>query len=166
MHLDADMLVRAPVDFKQLSTSLRNGICLVRHPGYYRPSGLTKMLFYFQNPSAALGDLATLFRMGSLGAWETNRQSLAFVPREDRKQYFCGATWWGLRADILKLSETLSDRVSRDEALGVMAVWHDESHLNWWASNNDHGQADSRYCFSVGYPQLQGIPNIIQAIHK
>jgi hypothetical protein len=166
MHLDADMLVRAPIDLKQLSTSLRNGICLVRHPGYYRPRGLAKMLFYFQNPSAALGDLATLLRMGSLGAWETNSQSLAFVPREDRKQYFCGATWWGLRADMLKLSGTLSNRVSRDEALGVMAVWHDESHLNWWASNNEHGQADSRYCFSVGYPQLQGIPNIIQAIHK
>jgi hypothetical protein len=166
MHLDADMLVRAPIGSKQISGPLRNGICLVRHPGYFRPSGLAKMLFYLRNPLATLPDLATMLRVGSLGAWESNTQSLAFVSREDREQYFCGATWWGLRADIVGLSESLSNRISRDEDRGVTAVWHDESHLNWWASKNEHGQADSRYCFSVGYPQLRGIPNIIEAKHK
>lgn len=166
MHLDADMLVRAPISSSQLSTPLVEGVCLVRHPGYFRPSGLSRMLFYLRNPMSAIGDLATLLREGSMGAWETNPLSLAFVPRKDRKRYFCGATWWGLAADIFRLSKTLSTRVSEDEDNNVTAIWHDESHLNWWASNNNHGQIDSRYCFSEGYPQLRGIPNIIQAVDK
>ena len=166
MHLDADMLVKAPITSSQLSNPLVNGICLVRHPGYFRPSGLSRLFFYFRNPMSAIGDLVTLLREGSLGAWETNRRSLAFVPKKDRKEYFCGATWWGLRADILRLSGTLSSRISEDEDNNVTAVWHDESHLNWWASNNNHGQVDSRFCFSVGYPQLEGIPNIIEAVDK
>lgn len=166
MHLDADMLIKASVSVEELGAHLSSGICLVRHPGYYRPSGLAKVSFYLQNPLAIFRDVLTVLKAGSLGAWETRTKSLAFVPRSSRKEYFCGATWWGLRADILRLSENLSSRISRDEESGVMAVWHDESHLNWWASENLHGRADSRYCFSVGYPQLKGVPNIIQAVHK
>ena len=164
MHLDADMLVKASVSAEELGAHLSSGVCLVRHPGYYRPSGLAKVSFYLQNPLAIFRDVLTVLKAGSLGAWETRTKSLAFVPRSSRKEYFCGATWWGLRADILRLSENLSSRISRDEESGVMAVWHDESHLNWWASENLHGKADPRYCFSVGYPQLRGIPNIIQAV--
>ena len=166
MHLDADMLVRASITSSQLKSQMSNGICLVRHPGYFRPRGLARIILYFQNATTTWADFWNQMRMGSLGTWETNKDSLAFVPRMDRKHYFCGGTWWGLRSDILKLSEELASRISVDERNGIEAVWHDESHLNWWASENDHGSADPRYCFAAGFSQLRGIPIVIQAVDK
>jgi hypothetical protein len=166
MHLDADMLVQAPINSLALSQPIKNGICLVRHPGFFRPNGVARMLFYLRNPQVTLGDIASVVRMGSLGTWETNKHSLAFVPRTKRKQYVCGGTWWGLRPDVLALSENLSNRVSLDEENGITAIWHDESHLNWWASKHEHGSEDPRYCFSAGFVQLREIPNIIQAVDK
>lgn len=166
MHLDADMLVQAPFNSLALRKPMKNGICLVRHPGFFRPKGLARLLLYLRNPQVTWGDLATTIKMGSLGTWETNKHCLAFVPRTKRLKYVCGATWWGLRPDFLSLCENLSNRVSLDERNGIQAIWHDESHLNWWASKNDHGYEDPRYCFSARFAQLREIPIVIQAVEK
>jgi hypothetical protein len=166
MHLDADMLVHHPITARELLDPLERGICLVRHPGYFRPKGLASLFFYFKNPDFFPRDFLLSTLTGSLGTWETRKESLAFVPRGLRNKYYCGGTWWGRRSNILDLTELLAKRVSEDEANGVTAVWHDESHLNWWSSRNRHGSVDPRYCFSLGYVQLQNIPNLIQAVDK
>jgi hypothetical protein len=166
MHLDADMLVVAPISKPDLLSPLRQGIVLVRHPGYYRPDGAARAFFYLMNPAKILFDLWTKLTLGDLGAWETDQRSQAAVPRKLRKEYFCGATWWGERDAIIQLCEELSQRSAIDETNKVEARWNDESHLNWWACYNEHGIGEPSFCFAKGYPQLRNITPKILALEK
>ncbi len=166
MHLDADMLVVGPISKPDLLSPIHNGIALVRHPGYYRPDGKSLMSFYLRHPSKLLSDLWVKRIEGSLGAWETNENSLAAVPRKLRREYFCGATWWGEKWEVLKLCEELAQRSSIDRRNEIEARWNDESHLNWWASSSEHGTASPSFCFVHGYPQLENIKPLIVALEK
>jgi hypothetical protein len=166
MYLDADMLVNRGFTYQGLTESMRSGVCLVMHPGYYRPSGFSLLELYFNNTSLARGDLSALVSKGGIGEWEQNRDSLAFVPRRLRKRYMCGGIWWGFREEIFSLCYVLASRVLGDEANGEQAVWHDESHLNWWASRNSSGVESPRYCFAEGYPQLKNLENFVTAVEK
>lgn len=166
MHLDADMLVVGPISKQELLSPLRNGIVLVRHPGYYRPNSVAKASFYSMNPTRIVLDLWTKLALGGLGAWETDQSSQAAVPRKLRKKYFCGAIWWGERHAVLKLCDELDERSSADEKNNIEARWNDESHLNWWASYSDHGICDPSFCFAEGYPQLNRLSPIIVALEK
>jgi len=166
MHLDADMMVRAKIDYNELVSALDHDVCLVRHPGFYRPKGTALLKLYLQNIQVLASDAVSIVRQGGIGSWESNPRSSAFVSRGSRKTYVCGGVWWGKRKAILDLCSDLASRVRSDEANGVMAVWHDESHLNWWATQNKHGVADPAFCFADGYPQLRGLPRLIQAVDK
>ena len=166
MHLDADMLVVGSISIDDLLGPLRNGIALVRHPGYYRPSGVAMASFYFRNPAKFLFDLWGKLTLGGIGAWETRKKSLASVPRIRRKNYFCGATWWGQRQAVIDFCEVLARRTSIDEKNHIEARWNDESHLNQWASENEHGICSPIYCFAEGYPQLRNLDPKIIALEK
>jgi hypothetical protein len=166
MHLDADMLLHRAISAEELVSGMKNGICLVRHPGYYRPPGMKLLDLYSKNFRTASIDLYLMLKNGGLGLWETRDCSTAFVPRNKRLTYVCGGTWWGYRDEILELCKELSSRIDSDLSVGETAVWHDESHLNWWASVNNPGLADPSYCFAVGYPQLRDLTCIIEAVHK
>lgn len=166
MYLDADMLLHRTLSVQELETASGSGVTLVRHPGYYRP-GLAMLLgLYLNSPKLLLSDLNAKFKIGGLGAWETSSASQAFVPREKRTEYFCGGTWWGYRDDVLSLVAELDDRVTKDELAGVMAKWHDESHINWWGANHSHATKSPSYCYSVSYRWIQKLPMIIQAVDK
>ena len=166
MHLDADMLLHEPLKLGDLVDKIQNGICLVQHPGYYRPRGFGLIKLYATNFRTAVMDLYLFLKLGGLGLWETRENSSAFVHRSMRKTYFCGGTWWGYRSNILQLCEDLAARIEKDLVGQETAVWHDESHLNWWASRNHHGSTGPEYCYAVGYPQLKDLKCIIEAVHK
>jgi hypothetical protein len=166
MHLDADMLIRQRFSFEDLRQSLQFGVCLVQHPGYFRPAGKDLLKYYLHNPKSLISDFATRLAAGGIGAWEQNKKSLAFVPRRKRKEYFCGGIWWGINSQIMSICKTLSQRVGSDMKNGVMAQWHDESHLNWWASQNTPGIESPRYCFASAYPQLANLDCLVQAVDK
>lgn len=162
MYLDADMVVHQ--DFTNVISG--QSVTLVAHPGYFRPPGIRRALTYFHNPQLALADLSMAIRKGGLGAWEDNPLSTAFVGRRFRRRYVCGGIWWGQRDHIFNLLESLRDQVASDERNEIMATWHDESHLNNWASRSKHSIVDSRFCYSVTYPWLKWLPNIVQAVDK
>jgi hypothetical protein len=166
MHLDADMLVKA--DFSTLITQskLNGGIGLVRHPGFYRPPLTGRFRLYFNSPLLLIRDLRYLVFTGSLGSWETSRESTAFVPRALRKNYFCGGTWFGLNSQFKGLIQDLKLQVEIDSQNGVLALWHDESHLNRWAAYNLHTSFPPSLCFDESYLQLRGLPNFITAVDK
>lgn len=167
MHLDADMIVkRSPLNDIFTATEI-NSMCLVSHPGYWRPRGLVdKTRFYLNNPRMFLIDLRMLTKMGGLGSWETNQQSTAFVSRERRRNYVCGGTWFGKRVNFLELVSKLSENVAQDLQSNKIAIWHDESHLNSWAASNFHLSLDPKFCFVDGYPQLRGLDAVIMAVDK
>jgi hypothetical protein len=105
-------------------------------------------------------------RVGGIGAWEMRPQSAAFVPRECRTQYFCGGTWFGPRHDIGEMLKGLSNQVSEDKNNGMIAKWHDESHLNKWANENRHTVSSPELCFDETYPQLKKLKPSIIAVRK
>lgn len=61
---------------------------------------------------------------------DRNPKSLAYVPYNCGEKYVIGALYLGEKDAFLKMSETLRDRVNEDLKKGVIARWHDESHVN------------------------------------
>jgi hypothetical protein len=166
MYLDSDMLIRGNFVQAVKSEAQKNKMVLVCHPGFFRTSGLDLFLFYLKNPGYLVRDLRLLVSVGGLGSWETNRASLAYVPRRKRKQYVCGGIWFGLNNEFIEYVRILKINVSEDEKKSITAVWHDESHLNKIASDNQIRVLDSRYCFDPRYANLQNLPNVIEAVNK
>ncbi|MDX8430979.1 MAG: hypothetical protein SNF33_04150 [Candidatus Algichlamydia australiensis] len=64
------------------------------------------------------------------GSYETSPKSTAYVKKSEGKFYFAGGYYGGTRSEFIKLLETTVKKVDRDLKRGVIAVWHDESHLN------------------------------------
>lgn len=167
MHLDADMIVnQSPLTIVQ-NALINSQICLVSHPGYWRPKTLLgRANFYRQNLGLLFNDIRMILKIGGLGSWETDKESTANVPRRYRRNYVCGGTWFGKRISFLKMVSELSQNVAIDLKHDRIAIWHDESHLNSWASQNSHFTIDPELCFVSDYPQLQGLNAVITAVDK
>ena len=66
------------------------------------------------------------------GAYDQNKESLAYVDVEKEKPqtYFQGCFWGGKVPAILSMIDELEYRVNKDLENDVVALWHDESHIN------------------------------------
>lgn len=167
MHLDADMLIKSGNFLNVVSNSAaREQMTLIKHPGFFRPHGISRLFFYTQNPRYLVIDLVMLIKFGGIGSWETNEKSRAFVSRKKRNLYFCGGIWFGYRSTVIKMCSELSAAVDQDIALELMAKWHDESHLNAFASRNKIVSLDPELCFEPKYPSLKGLTEIVRAVDK
>jgi len=166
IYLDSDMLIQQDFIPGMLGLLENSEMVLVRHPGYFRPSGFQLLRLYLFNPRMVAKDLIMRIKFGGLGAWETRSRSVSFVPRNLRARYVCGGTWFGLNRTFLECVERLKDQVAIDDDNSVMAIWHDESHLNNLATNVKLSFVDSRYCFDPRFPNLKTLPNIIEAVNK
>lgn len=89
---------------------LGNGLTVVYHPGFYSKRDV----------------------VGHWGSNGISEDSLAYVSPEKRIGYAAGGFNGGIGIDFLNMSRVLSARIAADEAMGVMAIYHDESHLNWF----------------------------------
>jgi len=166
VYLDADMKVVAPLDTRPFFKEMKGGMNLVRHPGYFRESGLRAAKFYFLNPLILIRDFYSLALTGGLGSWETNAKSEAFVERRYRDKYYCGGIWWGLRESVHDLVSKLALDVEADSKKDVIAKWHDESHLNHWASKNVFSESPPTVCYEASYPWLANLKPLIIAVNK
>ena len=93
-------------------------------------------------------------------------QSLAYVPiGEEGDNYYAGGFNGGSTKKFLEMAEVISDRVNRDMANGVIALWHDESHLNRYLIDNPPSiTLTPSYCFAeeqMNNPQYPYEPKII-----
>lgn len=166
MHLDADMLINAnPWDRVKFQLE-RETVCLVAHPGFWRPKGLGLFRLYAINPFLFYRDIRMMISRGAIGAWEDNQRSKAYVARKLRKTYFCGGVWFGTRNSIGDLLSDLANNVVSDYKREIIAKWHDESHINSWAVKNSHGTENPELCFDVTYPQIKKMTPFIIAIRK
>lgn len=66
------------------------------------------------------------------GAFEKNEKSKAYfdVEKNKPKVYFQGCLWGGKVPDILDAINLMSNRVNEDLQEDIVALWHDETHLN------------------------------------
>ncbi len=166
MHLDADMQFRINPWDRIKNKIKENSICLVEHPGYWRPNGSRLVMLYLSHPLLYLRDLRLKLKYGGLGTWEKNYVSSAYVERAKRKRYLCGGTWFGDKIAIRQMVKTLSLNVISDKKQNLTAVWHDESHLNNWAANNDYGLENPELCYFEKYYHLNKFEPAIIALEK
>jgi hypothetical protein len=68
--------------------------------------------------------------VGRRGTYEERPESAAYVVPHDGNVYYCGGFVGGERAEFLRLAETIRAGVDEDVGNGIVARWHDESHLN------------------------------------
>jgi hypothetical protein len=57
---------------------------------------------------------------------------MSCIPVGENATYFCGGFFGGSHSKFMKISHELSHRIQSDLNNGVIAKWHDESHLNWY----------------------------------
>lgn len=130
-YIDADMLVRSKVGDEVLPTQLKSLIA-TSHPGYH---GI------------------------SLGTPETNQNSKAFIPNDRyRPCYWAGGFNGGEFQSFMDLSAEISKRIDEDDKRGIVAVWHDESHLNAYLS--ERGVLDKVKTLTPAfcYPEEKKLP--------
>ena len=62
--------------------------------------------------------------------YERNPESKAYIPVGEGKQYFQSGFFGGETKSVLQLVDTCKSWVDEDMAKGIIAIWHDESHIN------------------------------------
>ena len=67
---------------------------------------------------------------GRRGTPEVNPQSLACVYPDEHMEYFAGGFNGGTSEEYLKMARILSTNIDIDYSRDLIAIWHDESHLN------------------------------------
>ena len=70
------------------------------------------------------------------GTPERNPDSEAYIPFGSTSRYFCGGFFGGDSSEFLSMSLKIKEMVEKDLSKGIIAIWHDESHLNKYLSIN------------------------------
>lgn len=168
IHIDADMILKSWPDAKLWEELEQKDLLLVRHPGYFRSERAFIRTIAKVFGATVPSDAVRMQSFGAIGDWETNVNSSAFTPLNQRKYYFCGGVWFAKASMFDDFVETISNQVRLDSQNGVVAKWHDESHLNSWAAQNinHYGTLDPSYCFARGYFDLIGLRPVIEVVEK
>lgn len=69
---------------------------------------------------------------------ERNPASAAYIKEGTPIRAYAGGFWGGTAEAVLSMCKTLRDRVNDDLSRGIIAVWHDQSHLEKYATENPH----------------------------
>ena len=84
--------------------------------------------------------------------YDRNIHSTAFIPIGEGNCYICGGVNGGESEAFVKLMETLIDEIDMNNKNGVIAVWHDESHINHYILNrDDYRMLSPAYCYPEGW---------------
>lgn len=62
--------------------------------------------------------------------YENRKESKAYIPENIGRRYYAGGFNGGSSKSFLKMSKTIAANVDDDLSRGIIAIWHDESHLN------------------------------------
>lgn len=95
------------------------------------------MLFCDYVGKEVIGDLVATLHPGYTdrrGTYESNPKSTAYMDGVSGEYYFCGGFNGGKTKNYLNMAKTIRERIDVDSKNGIVAVWHDESHLNKYLS--------------------------------
>lgn len=92
------------------------------------------------------------------GTPEMRRESAAFCDQNDA--YYCGGFQGGHVGIYLRAATVMAERISYDYVKGITAIWHDESHWNWFLANirQDFTKLSPSYCYPENYDGGYGWP--------
>jgi histo-blood group ABO system transferase len=92
---------------------------------------------------------------GRRGTPEMRISSTAFVHPDEEMEYFAGGFNGGTSFEYLKMAKIISENIEKDLEKGIIAVWHDESHMNrYFIDNKPTKILSPSYC----YPESVDIP--------
>ena len=118
-YLDADMRIDAPVGEEVLSD-------LVATQHGYQSMHPKEQMSYDRNP-----------------------ECLAYVAPGDEVTYYAGGFNGGKTTKFMEMAEVIADRVNRDLEKDIIALWHDESHMNRYMIDNPPTLAlNPEYCYA------------------
>jgi hypothetical protein len=108
----------------------KNNLLVVQHPGYYN-------------------------KQNNQFAYERNQKSTAYIGMEIGKYYICGGINGGRTKTFIKLARVLKDNIDNDYRNGIVAKWHDESHINHYIiDRSDFTLLSPSFC----YPENWNLP--------
>jgi histo-blood group ABO system transferase len=82
------------------------------------------------------------------GTPETNPLSKAYVNMNENMEYFAGGFNGGTRSEYLKMTKKILKDIETDFSNGIIAVWHDESHMNrYFIDNKPTKILSPSYCY-------------------
>lgn len=169
VYLDVDMACNQGWDDdvrRQVEDS--GDVCLVPHPGF-PPVGSAAWWRMIVSRRGLLRESARTLVRGrtrTMGSWETSPDSAARVEVGYRARYLHGAVWFGPTRQVTAMVAELASRVRRDLDAGIIAVWHDESHLNWFGAYRQVSVADTRFSSVIGWSALRREPWVFSSIEK
>lgn len=136
MWLDTDMAIKRPVVLASLLDT--SEMYFARQPGFvFSKISYSKLSTFGKIKAVVPWIKATIKFQPGAGTWENRPASKAYVPPIKRVSYVHGAVWLGHRDAVLRMCKELASRIDIDRSKGFVALWHDESHLNWYFANTD-----------------------------
>ncbi len=113
-----------------------------------------KEFFFHNKPLFGVRHPSFLTKRGN---FEFNPNSSASVsPDDDLSIYIQGCFWGGKTSSVLKLIKILNKRIDKDLKKKLVAIFHDESHLNKYFTENK--KLFYIYNPSYAYPTFRHIP--------
>ena len=119
-YCDADMRFEGPVGEEVLGE-----LIATRHPGFW-----DKPRAFFEQ------------------SYERRPESAAYMPPGYGRAYYAGGFNGGRAVRFLEMAEQIKGWIDADLAKGIVAVWHDESHMNkYMAGNTPTVELTPAYCY-------------------
>lgn len=97
------------------------------------------MLFCDYIHDEILGDLVGTLHPGYInrrGTYESNPKSTAYMDTMEGEHYFCGGFNGGKAKNYIDMAKAIRYNIDEDHKNGIVAVWHDESHMNRYMCDN------------------------------
>ncbi|TYP97350.1 glycosyl transferase family 6 [Tenacibaculum adriaticum] len=91
----------------------------------------------------------------SMYTYERNKKSRAYIKKEKKKyEYFMGGVNGGSTEEYYKMVKECSKNIHHDYKNNIVAIFHDESHMNKYFSENEVHSLSTAYGFQEGakYP--------------
>lgn len=92
------------------------------------------------------------------GTPDRNPYSTAYIPVGSNNRYFCGGFFGGSVNNFLETSRRIKSNIEKDIENSVMAIWHDESHLNKYFFENPPSVVLDNH-FAAAEEQMHLYPN-------
>lgn len=85
--------------------------------------------------------------LGGRGTPEHRIESTAYIAPDENMTYYAGGFNGGSSEKFLEMSTILAERINQDLSRNIIAIWHDESHLNRYMVDNPPTKIlDNSYC--------------------
>lgn len=147
---DADMEIINTIDETILGETIGT-----LHPGYSIPN---TSAFYTETNNPLTFNPKQWHLLKGEYTYESNPSSTAFLPQGE--YYFCGGFFGGKATNFINMIETLNKHIDQDLANNYIAVWHDESHLNWYYNTHKPDVIlPPAYCYPDHYTYHKTLPS-------